>query len=250
MAHRTEKPRRMACLQSLLPAFALLVLLSQSQSVMAQWSPNDAGGNTSTTGTGRVGIGGTPTKGKLHVDMDEGVTAGEHGIIYASKTNATGGVFMGYRANGTAVTGGYLRSTANLPLFVGTFGTPEAIVIADNGNIGIGVAPTKGKFEVRADLGVAAGEHGLFYASRGGQGSGGIYMGYRANGTAATGGYLRSTADLPLFLGTNATPEAVTVTNNGRVGVGTATPGMLNGVDFTPYVQMRPSTGCELSLRT
>jgi hypothetical protein len=225
MAHRTEKPRHAAFLKSLLPAFAFLLLLSHSPSVMAQWSAPDSGGNTSATGAGRVGIGiATPNKGKLDVRFDEGVAAGEHGIIYAARPDMTGGVYMGYKANGTAPTGGYFRGTADLPLFLGTKGAPEALVIANNGDIGIGVVPSKGRFELRADLGVAAGEHGLLYASRGGVGSGGIYMGYRANGTAATGGYLRSTADLPLFVGTNATPEAVVVANNGNVGIGIASP--------------------------
>src|SRR5215217_6124385 len=124
---------------------ALLVVLCRAHEARAQWSPNDSTGSTATTGTGRVGIGTTPDKGKLHVALDEGVTAGEHGIIYASKPNQTGGIYMGYRANGTAVTGGYLRSTALLPLFVGTNSTPEAMTITDSGLTGIGTsAPIRG----------------------------------------------------------------------------------------------------------
>jgi hypothetical protein len=224
MTKRIEKTFNLLSGTTFLPLFALLLILSQSQQVSAQWSAPDAQGNTATTGAGRVGIGTTPSKGKLHVALDEGVTAGEHGIIYASKPNATGGVYMGYRANGTAVTGGYLRSTALLPLFVGTNTTPEALVIADNGDVGIGVTPSKGKFHVQADLGVAAGEHGLIYASRSGPGTGGIFMGYRADGTSATGGYLRGTSNMPLFLGTTATPEALVIADNGSIGIGTSSP--------------------------
>jgi hypothetical protein len=205
---------------------ALLAVLSHSQQARAQWTAPDAAGNTATTGAGRVGIGiATPSKGKLHVALDEGVAAGEHGIIYASRPDASGGVYMGYRSNGTAPTGGYLRSTAGLPLFVGTNATPEAMVITNTGDVSIGSAPTKGsKFEVHADLGVAAGEHGLIYASRADSGTGGVYLGYRANGTAATGGYLRGLANLPLFVGTTATPEAMVVSDNGSIGIGTTTP--------------------------
>jgi hypothetical protein len=204
---------------------ALIAVLCRAHEARAQWSPNDSTGSTATTGAGRVGIGTAPSKGKLHVALDEGVTAGEHGIIYASKPNATGGVFMGYRANGTAVTGGYVRSTALLPLFVGTNSTPEAMTISDNGDISIGAAPSKGsRFEVHGDLGVAAGEHGLIYANRAGAGSGGVYMGYRANGTVVTGGYLRGTSNLPLFVGTTATPEAMVVNDNGSIGIGTNAP--------------------------
>ena len=225
MRHMLEKIHYIASTRTLWPLLALLLLLSTSQQARAQWSPNDTTGSTATTGTGRVGIGTAPSKGKLHVALDEGVTDGEHGIIYASKPNATGGVFMGYRANGTAVTGGYVRSTAFLPLFVGTNTTPEAMTITDAGDVGIGGAPIKGsKFEVRSDLGVGAGEHGLIYASRAGIGSGGVFMGYKANGTAATGGYLRAISNLPLFVGTAGTPDAMTINDNGNVGIATTTP--------------------------
>jgi hypothetical protein len=209
-----------------LPLLALLLVLSYSQQASAQWSAPDSAGNTAATGAGRVGVGvTTPSKGKLDVRLDEGVADGEHGIIYASRPDMTGGVFMGYRANGTAPTGGYLRSTASLPLFFGTQSTPEAMTITNSGDIGIGGAPFKGaRFEVRADQGVTNGEHGLIYASRSGQGTGGVFMGYRANGTAATGGYLRSISNLPLFVGTTASPEAMIVTDTGSIGVGTAAP--------------------------
>jgi hypothetical protein len=226
MRHTTDKLYHTASWKALLPLLALVLVLSHARQASAQWSAPDAAGNTSATGAGRVGIGiVTPSKGKLHVSLDEGVAVGEHGIIYASRPDATGGVFMGYRANGAAPTGGYLRSTANLPLFVGTNGTPEAMVVTNTGDIGIGGAPFKGaRFEVRADQGVAAGEHGLIYASRAGQGTGGVFMGYRANGTAATGGYLRGISNLPLFVGTTATPEAMVINDNGSVGVGTSAP--------------------------
>jgi hypothetical protein len=225
MQKRIAKTFNLVARTSFLPVFALLLILSQSQQVAAQWSAPDAQGNTAATGTGRVGIGiATPDKGKLDVRTDDGVAAGEHGLIYASKIGATGGVYMGYRANGTAPTGGYLRGTANLPLFLGTNGTPESLVIANNGDVGIGVIPSKGKFHVQADLGAAAGEHGLIYATRGGPGTGGVFMGYRADGTGATGGFLRGTSNLPFFIGTTATPEAMTITDAGNFGIGTGTP--------------------------
>jgi hypothetical protein len=204
---------------------ALAAMVFRAQEARAQWSAPDAQGNTATTSAGRVGIGiATPDKGKLDVRTDDGVAAGEHGLIYASRTGATGGVYMGYRANGTAPTGGYLRGTANLPLFLGTNGTPESLIIANNGDVGIGVVPSKGKFHVQADLGATAGEHGLIYATRGGPGTGGVFMGYRADGATATGGFVRGTSNLPFFIGTTATPEAMTISDAGNVGFGTNAP--------------------------
>jgi hypothetical protein len=221
--NKSENSGRRAFWSTLLPLFALLLVLTHQQA-SAQWTAPDAQGNIATTNSGRVGIGvAVPDKGKLDVRMDDGVATGEHGIIYATRIGQTGGVFMGYRANGTASTGGYLRGTADLPLFLGTKGTPEALVIADNGDVGIGGIPSKGKVHVQADLGVAAGEHGLIYASRIGQ-TGGVYMGYRANGTASTGGYLRGTGNLPFFIGTATTPEAMTITDAGNFGIGTSAP--------------------------
>lgn len=223
--NKSEKSGRSALWSTLLPLFALLLVLSQPHKASAQWTAPDAQGNIANTNAGRVGIGVTiPDKGKLDVRADDGVATGEHGLIYASKIGQTGGIYVGYRANGTSPTGGYLRSTADLPLFLGTKGVPEAVVIGNNGDVGIGVIPSKGKFDVQADLGVAAGEHGLIYASRTGVGSGGIYMGYRANGTAATGGFLRGTSNMPFFIGTTSTPEALTITDAGNFGIGTSAP--------------------------
>ena len=152
LARRTgTRPTRYATLCLL----ALIAVLCRAHEARAQWSPNDSTGSTATTGAGRVGIGTTPDKGKLHVALDEGVTAGEHGIIYASKPNQTGGIYMGYRANGTAVTGGYLRSTALLPLFLGTNSTPEAMTISNNGLVGIGTAtPSTAKLVISGTAGL------------------------------------------------------------------------------------------------
>ena len=133
---------------SALCLLALAAALLGAREARAQWTQPDASGHVTNTNTGGVGIGGAPVKGsKLEVRADYGVAAGEHGLIYASRAGVgTGGVFFGYRANGTAATGGYMRSISNLPLFVGTTATPEALTISDNGNFGIGTNTPGSKF--------------------------------------------------------------------------------------------------------
>ena len=140
MTGKIESKRNKTFWSVLLPLSAFLLVLSQPQQVSAQWTAPDAAGNINSTNTGSVTIGSPspPTKGKLEVRADYGVALGEHGLLYVTRSGqGSGGVFMGYRANGTAATGGYLRGTANLPLFVGTTGSPEAMTIADSGNVGI-----------------------------------------------------------------------------------------------------------------
>jgi hypothetical protein len=114
--------------------------------------------------------------------------------------------------------------------------TPDVqgnITNTNSGKIAIGgFTPSLGKLEIRGDDGVAAGEHSLVYASRSGQGSGGIKFGYRTDGTQVVGGFLRGLSNLPFYIGTTATPQALTITDNGNFGFGTIAPSaklQLNG---------------------
>jgi hypothetical protein len=47
------------------------------------------------------------------------------------------------------------------------------------------------------------------------------------NGTNTTGGFIRSLANLPFFIGTTGAPQALTLTDSGFLGIGTTTPARL-----------------------
>jgi hypothetical protein len=95
-----------------------------------------------------------------------------------------------------------------------------------NGNVGIGIVPWM-KLMVSDNLGVIADSHfpfdvRSFFAS--GPAYAGVGLGYRANGSSATGGLVQSHNALPLFLGTANHPEALTILDNSNVGIGTTNP--------------------------
>ncbi|GJQ57900.1 MAG: DUF1566 domain-containing protein [Candidatus Scalindua sp. AMX11] len=89
------------------------------------------------------------------------------------------------------------------------------------GKVGIGTTNFEDPLSVFHDLGIANGEHpiAIFKGPRAG-----IRLGYRADGTNATGGSVRSLANRPLFLGTVKAQEAITIAKRGNVGIGTTSP--------------------------
>jgi hypothetical protein len=127
---------------------ALAFIFVQPGSAQGQWATN--GNDISNTNTGKVGIGtATPSLGKLEIASDDGVAAGEHPLLYASRSGqGSGGVKFGYRTDGTQVVGGFIRSLSNLPFFVGTTATPQALTISDDGRFGVGTINPQVSFHV------------------------------------------------------------------------------------------------------
>src|SRR5690242_7394801 len=83
-----------------------------------QWTgcgANNTSVCTSST-TANVGVGtASPTNGKLEITSDDGAASGEHNLLYGSRSGSgSGGINFGYRADGTSVTGGFIRSLNNL----------------------------------------------------------------------------------------------------------------------------------------
>lgn len=71
---------------------------------------------------------------RLEVRETLSLTNGSHPISLLATPASTAGIQIGYFANGTILTGGYLRSIGNLPLILGTTGNNQAVSIADGGN--------------------------------------------------------------------------------------------------------------------
>jgi hypothetical protein len=238
---------------------ALAAVLLQGREARAQWSAPDAAGNVSSTNTGSVLIGATtPTKGsKLEIKSDLGVGAGEHGIVYVSRGGqGSGGVFMGYRADGSLANGGFLRGTGNMPLFLGTAGTPQAMTLADNGSVGFGTTAPSGFFDVTT-TGVANGggidlvvkdslmanSNPIVFSHKVGTSSGALTrIGFNvySNSTnfavvnSSAGGWAiqsdtrngitAPTLQFSSFTNAPVKTDVLTLTQGGNVGVGTTTP--------------------------
>ncbi len=115
-----------------------------------------------------------------------------------------------------------------------------------NGNVGIGDGnyDPEYKLDVMSDLGLASGEHIIARMCRrpGSGENAGIAVGYYADSTNETGGFVRSTdTSIPLYLGTAGAPQAVTILDNGRVGIWKTDPGY--ALDANGTMRINYATG-------
>src|SRR2546422_1003728 len=90
------------------------------------------------TASGNVGIGTDSPGDLLDVSAANSVTAGGHEDCVFRNAAGTAGLTMGWYADGTAVTGGWMRSISGLPFFIGTAGAPQALTVLNSGNVGVG----------------------------------------------------------------------------------------------------------------
>lgn len=112
---------------------------------------------------GRIGAGTSSpssrlqvSNGTLSVYYDGGVAAGEHELARFERDELTGypGVRLGYVADGTGVTGAFVREGGvGGDLELGTGGYPQAMIIRNSGNVGIGTTSPSAKLEVVSSAG-------------------------------------------------------------------------------------------------
>ena len=139
---------------------------------------------------------------------------------------------------------GYLSAqrfsdTANSDYYLDPAATGTSMAVA--GSVGIGTTSPTQRLDVRTADSVSSGEHLATYQGNVG-GTGGILTGWYANGSSNTGGYLRSINGLSLFLGTTTNKQALTILDDGTVGIGTVSPGAKFEVTdaTTPEIRITP----------
>lgn len=178
-------------------------------------------------GDGKVGIGTTGPGAKLDVqDASNNLTK-----IFNTNLNYGTGVGGTYTANnltaayGTSSTGALTGLKVNVSN-AGTGGTYAAAFMG--GFVGIGNATPSSALHIRRDEGVASGEHGWFSIDRNGLNSlpadPAFGIGYRADGTNPTRVWIGSGNAQPLDFRTTATGQAMSILNNGNVGVAQPNP--------------------------
>ena len=105
-------------------------------------------------GNGDVGVGTNVPGYRFAVEKTSSVINGEH-FLANFRTGSLGAdsqLLLGYRADGTAVTGAALIRTVNKPLFFGTSSANTAMTIIDSGNVGIGNTSPTEKLEITGNL--------------------------------------------------------------------------------------------------
>jgi len=169
------------------------------------------------TTTGNVGIGTTSPIGKLDV-------YGATPILYMRDSGGGGSRigFMTANVDTEVAFIGYNRNIADALEFATGGASPTTkMIILSGGNVGIGTTSPTYQLHVNSTINYAAGEH---FIAGFGLSDGSIAMGYYANGTTETYGYIRSRHSVDLGLGAGAT-DHLYIKQGGNIGIGTTSPG-------------------------
>ena len=131
--------------------------------------------------TGNLGIGGAASDGNLHVrktGINTGITNVLMNANFADGSNGTG-LSIGYRTDETTAVLAARTATGNIAFYSYDGGWSESMRIKNNGNVGIGVTPTKA-LQVNGEALFGNGTDGLLLSYSSGNSSGIIDTGFSA----------------------------------------------------------------------
>jgi hypothetical protein len=235
-----------------------------------QWTTATNGTDINNTNTGNVGVGTTtPSNAKLQIDFNDGVASGEHSVLYGSRSGTgTAGLKFGYRADGTNTTGGFIRSLANLPFFIGTTGVPQALTLTDSGSLGIGTTSPTRLLELSASstntlvYNASTAALSIFNTNTTANNTADLaFRTFDLGGTTISPAKVvavftnrsvgAASGDLAFVtLNASASAERMRVTGTGNVGIGTAAPGTRLHVNGTTLSGITAGTSGDYGARS
>jgi len=191
------------------------------------------------TEAGNVGIGRDAPTHKLHVDDNAAtgsgllVTGGGGGTAIAEFTRDEGGTgTVKIRSAGNHPQINFTGASDSFSIGIegtkfkisddGNLGNNDRLTIDSTGNVGIGTTSPLRKLVAQGDA-VTSGEHRIISAQTS-NGNESISLGYDANGSIHSNAFVRTNNGRPLHLGTNTTNDAMVILDDGRIGMGTASP--------------------------
>lgn len=147
-------------------------------------------------------------------------------------TLTTAGDLHAYRPGGSSLyiqmpsTDTRIFTAGAIPMYLGANGNLNQLTLAANGYVGIGTPLPDTALRLIRDSGASNGANDLadFTHTSAGPGNAGIGLGYWANGSTRTAGFVRSTGNLPLYLSSSAAVPQLVVDVSGNVGVGSTSP--------------------------
>jgi hypothetical protein len=216
-----------------------------------------SGSNIYNSNSGNVGVGTSNPGYRLSVVKDDGLGTGvsEHFLAGLSRTDSGHALILGYRADGSTVTGSFIRTggsddTGSLTL--GTYSSRQALTILNSGNVGIGETSPASRLQVYSSTSSYLSPVAIFDSAadtriqiRGPNTGKAIGLQFSDSVTPFKGGVFlqESSNDIWLMTRGSGTVPRITIKNAGSVGIGVEIPLAKLHVSSTVAPELRIDPG-------